>query len=470
MSWYEELTTENVAWGIFTSILTTLGFLLALMLLSQILRERKPPANSMAWLIAILAIPWIAVPMYLLIGQRKLGKFRDSRVLEHRRPNKECDCPDRIVLSHTADGVFAATCANRVQLIPDGKQAFEETVELIRTAESSIYLATYIFSADQTGNIIRDELAARAREGLEVCVLVDAYGAMFLSKRYFKALTDAGGRLGYHGSLFRLRGKGRTNLRNHRKMIICDGRRGIIGGMNVAEEYMGAHDYDGRWYDLAARVEGPVVGDLHDVFLADWKFARDEDLEPFTDTAPAEGSDCDVLAQIIASGPDVNGDPLHEALLVSIYNADKRIWIVTPYFIPDTSLMHAFRIAVRRGVDVRIITPKRSNHLMADLARASYLHQLHDEGVKVHLFEAGMLHAKALLIDDDLSMLGSANIDMRSLFLNFEVTLCARSESLAQSVEQLMQSLMQFSTDQWPRRKVVRELFEGVGRLLAPLL
>ena len=470
MDGLDSVTTYNVVWGVLTSILTTLGFLLALMLLSQILRERKPPANSMAWLISIVAVPWVAVPMYLLIGKRKLRKFRESRVLEHRRPHKDCDCPDRIILGHTAEGVFPATCANRVRLIPDGKQAFEETVDLIRSAQSSIYLATYIFSADHTGNLIRDELTARAKEGLDVCVLVDAYGAMFLSRRYFKPMTDAGGKLGFHGSVFRLRGKGRTNLRNHRKMIICDGKHAIIGGMNVAEEYMGAHDYDGRWYDLAAHVDGPAVGDLHDVFLADWKFACDEDLEPFTDTEPAEGADCDVLAQVIASGPDVNGDPLHEALLVSIYAAKNRVWLVTPYFIPDTSLMHALRIAVRRGVDVRIITPKKSNHFMADLARASYLHQLHDEGVKVHQFEAGMLHAKAILIDSDLTMLGSANMDMRSLFLNFEVTLCSRSETLADAVAEIMHGLMRFSTDDWPRRRVVTELFEGVGRLLAPLL
>lgn len=469
-NWIQTLEPGDIGWGLFTYVLPELGFILALILLSQILRERKPPANSLAWLIGIIAVPWLAVPLYLLVGKRKLRKFERAQVREHRRPATECDCGDRVLLEHGPHGVFAPTSGNRISLIPNGKHAYEATVEQIRGAKSSIYLATYIFTNDGTGQAIRDELAARARERIEVRVLVDAYGAMFISKWFFKHLTDAGGSVAFHGSVFRLRGKGRTNLRNHRKMLLCDGTRAIIGGMNIAEEYMGPREFEDRWHDLAVTVEGPVVGDLHDVFLADWKFATDDELTPFLDTVPASGENCDAMAQIVASGPDVNGDPLHEALLVAFYAASKRIWVVTPYFIPDTSLMHALRIAVRRGVDVRIVTPRRSNHVMADLARASYLHQLVDEGVKVHLFGPGMLHAKALLVDDDLAVLGSANIDMRSLFLNFEVTLCARSAQLNASVERWMRGLMRSSSENLPERRAGREILDGIGRLLAPLL
>lgn len=466
----DAITFSGIWTAVLTSILPTLGFLLALLLLSQIIRERKAPANAMAWLVGIIAMPYVAVPLYLLVGKRKIRRYEKAMVREHRHPNRECDCPDRVLLDHKRRGIFAATCGNQLDLIYDGKSAFEETVEAIRGATDSIFIATYIFDDDATGCAIRDELARSAAEGIEVRVLIDAYGAMWAKRSFFKPIEKAGGHVAFHGSMFRLRGRSRANLRNHRKLMICDGTTAIFGGMNIAQQYMGTADYKGRWRDLAATLKGPAVADIHDVFLADWKFATDQELEPFTETSPIADKECEVLAQVIASGPDVDGDPLHEALLVAFYEARERIWIVTPYFVPDTSLMHALSIAQNRGIDVRILTPRRSNHFAADLARAGYLRQLDEQGVSVLMFEKGMIHAKAIIVDSNLALLGSANIDMRSLFLNFELTVCTRSKEINAELEQWMSGMMASSSRGLPYRGGPLELLEGVGRLLAPLL
>jgi cardiolipin synthase len=272
--------------------------------------------------------------------------------------------------------------------------------------------------------------------------------------------------------LIRLPFRGRANLRNHRKTVVIDGQCALVGGMNLAEEYLGPEPDPKRWRDLVVQVCGPAVRDLDDLFRSDWRFATNEDLEPRPRAEIPAESELDGLmtAQTVASGPDVVGDPFYESLVSALFAARQRVWVVTPYFIPDETLVRALDLAARRGVDVRLVVPLRSNHLIADLARGSYLHEVHDSGGSILKFRPGMVHAKAILIDDGLSIIGTANMDMRSLFLNYEVSLFFYSRPLAEQTAAWMTALMTGCRPyRVPRGRVII-LMHDVFRLLSPLL
>jgi cardiolipin synthase len=266
--------------------------------------------------------------------------------------------------------------------------------------------------------------------------------------------------------------RGRANLRNHRKLVVVDSRSAVTGGMNLAWPYIGPAGSSGLWQDLSAVVQGPAVADLDSLFASDWRFATGQDPQAPAPELPdpcARGFESTTI-QVVASGPDVAGDPLYEALLALIFAAQTRIWIVTPYYVPDEMLARALGLAARRGVDVRLILPERSNHITADLARASYLRDLHTAGGRILLYEPTMLHAKAVLFDDRLAVIGSANMDMRSLFLNFEVALFVRSPREVDHVAAWAEKLMANSIPELPTPGWARELAENVVRLLSPLL
>jgi cardiolipin synthase A/B len=266
--------------------------------------------------------------------------------------------------------------------------------------------------------------------------------------------------------------RGRANLRNHRKLIIVDTRIVMVGGMNLAWPYISPPGSEGLWRDLSMTVEGPAVSELESVFASDWHFATGRDPTGASEAAHIArwaGMESSVV-QVVASGPDVAGDPLYESLLALVFAARDRIWIVTPYFVPDEMLARALTLAARRGVDVRLILPLRSNHITADLARAGYLRDLHMAGAQVLLYTPVMLHAKAVVFDDQLAVIGSANMDMRSLFLNYEVALYVSSPGQVAEVAAWAESLIADSIPELPVPGWERELFENVVRLLSPLL
>jgi cardiolipin synthase len=258
-------------------------------------------------------------------------------------------------------------------------------------------------------------------------------------------------------------------LRNHRKIVVVDNRRAIIGGMNLSGDYMGPTPDPKRWRDLSLVIAGPVVADLAQLFRSDWNFATGEDLGPVPrPPAAAHGFD-DCPAQVVASGPDVAGDPLYETLLSVLFTATRRIWVVTPYFVPDEMLARALELAARRGVDVRLIVPHHSNHITADLARVGFLRQIYNAGGRILLFDPVILHAKVVLVDD-LAVIGSANMDMRSLFLNYEVALFLYCNSQVEEIADWVASLVPCSQVGLPVQNWTAELAENVVRLLAPLL
>ena len=256
-------------------ILPTVGFVLALILLAHILREKRPPTSTLAWLMAIVFIPYAGVPLYLVFGGRKMLSRADAKPALETAKGAPSTAPDSggVRLLAPDGGVFPASANNRITLLPEGAQAFENILGLIRGASRFIPVATFILGKDETGRAIVEALALKASQGVEVRLLLDALGSVKISRKYLSPLLSAGGQAAYFMPMIHLPFRGRANLRNHRKMLVCDGEAAVIGGMNLASEYMGPRDFPGRWRDLSLLVEGPVVDDIAGIFRSDWRFA-----------------------------------------------------------------------------------------------------------------------------------------------------------------------------------------------------
>jgi cardiolipin synthase len=459
---------------IVSPLLTYLGFGLALVLLAHLLRQQRSPSSTIAWLLVILLLPYIGVPLYLIFGGRKMR--RRARRKEQVYDSGAGD-PDDLgsAIGGSAEkilrsfGVPPATPGNQLELIRTGEEAYRSMIRGIDEATRSIDITTYILGTDAVGQAIVERLARRAAEGVAVRLLLDSVGSWRVRRRFLTPLTAAGGQVGFFMPVIHLPFRGRANLRNHRKLVVMDNRRAFIGGMNLSGDYMGPAPDPKRWRDLSLGIAGPAVADLAELFRSDWKFATGEEVGPVPRPEPAAPRADDSPAQVVASGPDVAGDPLYETLLSVLFAANRRIWVVTPYFVPDEMLARGLELAARRGVDVRLLVPHRSNHLSADLARIGFLHQIHKAGGRILLYEPVMLHAKAVIVDD-LAVIGSANMDMRSLFLNYEVALFLYCSSQVEVTAEWARSLMADATVGLPTRSWTAELGENVVRLLAPLL
>jgi len=468
------LSIPNITPGsILVHFLPTLGFVLAIVLLSHILRQRRSPASTLAWLLAIIVIPYVGVPLYLMLGGRKMarqsGAKRQLALSGSKNPS------DLLQHAGTSAGPLGSSTAplfdeNRIVLLISGEQAFTEALQLINRAADHICVATFILGKDDTGSAIVAALADQAARGVLVHLLLDALGSHRVKGRFLAPLTKAGGHVAFFMPMLHLPFRGRANLRNHRKMIMADGRAALVGGMNLAVEYMGPTIDPERWRDLAARIEGAAIRHLYDIFRSDWEFAAHQSL-PASVAAPAltSGESLGGL-RVMASGPDCPLDTIREAIIAAVFQAQERIWIVTPYFVPDEVLIEALCMAARRGIDLRVIVPERSNHRLADLARSSYLSMLQEAGASIRLFQPTMLHAKAVLFDHSLAIVGSANMDMRSLLLNYEVALSIPDPKVVAELETWMQALMSDCVPRTPQGRHPVSAWEGIGRLFAPLL
>jgi cardiolipin synthase len=453
--------------------LVVTGFFLAVIIVVRLLREHRAPGNTMAWLLAIILIPYVGVPLYLLFGGRKIG-----RVARHREP-LPLEIPDDTAFVTDTEHVLCATgiprsrAGNQIVLVTDGVAAYEDLVELIESAEHSLHIATFILGKDEIGRDIVERLTRRAQQGIQVRLLLDALGCFWTHRKFVASLRKAGGQVGVFLPMIPYRRKWSANLRNHRKIWIADEKTAIVGGRNISESYMGPRRRESQWADFGVRIEGPAVRDLFEVFCSDWEFVTQETLHPRR-KFEAYASGGSSRLQVVASGPDTRTNSLYQGVLASIVAARERIWIATPYFIPDDTFVSALSLAAQMGRDVRILLPLQSNHRLADFARGSYLRQLNQVGVKCRGYTPGMLHTKLLLIDNELAVLGSANMDMRSLYLNFEVGVFVYSPEPVTAIARHLETLMKTTTplvwEERTRSDHARLWFEDISRLFAPLL
>lgn len=401
---------------------TMITAIASVLLALRALGLRRSPQSVLAWLLGIVFLPYIAAPLYLVFGLRKLPK----RVREKARPfapdvAAQAPEPPRGTVQRVlfTMGLPPAREGNRFELLPDGVRAYAALLAQIRGARRSIHLTMFLLGDDAVARSLVEALAERARAGVEVRVILDAVGSMHTARAAGCVLREAGGELRIFMPLCRAPLRGRANLRSHRKLVIFDGAALFTGGINLAEEYLGPAPLPGRWRDFAAIVAGPVAFDAEELFAADWEFcggARGE-LAAVDPPAPIVGG---AVLQLVPSGPDVRSDAFHDALVTAISSAKERVAIVSPYFIPDAPSLLALALAARRGVKTQIVLPAKSNHRIADFARRAPLRELARAGVEIALYRPGMVHAKAMIADDDFAYLGSPNFDVRSFYLDYE--------------------------------------------------
>ncbi len=461
---------SSQAWLGILGITSVLLVLLGMLLIVEILRTPRMPAATLGWLLAIALLPHIGIPLYLLLGTRKLKKK------VRRKPTLALE-PHLVEHDHQVHrllvsmGMPASSGHNQVRFHHDGVVAYESLLELLNSARHSIEITMFILADDSVGCSVLSALEKKAASGVEVRLLLDGVGSFLLPKSRLHALEKAGGKVAWFNPVLHRPLRGRTNLRNHRKIVIVDGLEVWSGGRNLDDDYLGpAGQFNPRehWVDLSFVERGEVVSVYQAIFRADWNFAthgKDELCAPMIDYPVFEPGS---RVQVVPSGPDVVEDPYYAGLLSSIFTAERRIQIVTPYYVPENGLQEALRLAALKGVQVDLVLPAQSNHRLADIARERFLRELAQAGVNIWLLPQQMVHAKAVVIDEDFAMAGSANVDVRSLFLNFEVMSCFYS---AQDVIWLSQWLdeLQARCRRYELQRVsgLRELLEGVVLLLA---
>jgi len=463
-----------MAWTIFTygapvQFAFILTSIMAMVVVASVVRKRRAPATTVAWILVMVLLPPIGIPLYLFFGDRKIRNLQKNKPeLRLTATTNEFDLP----VAPIGDGLLGnlgippATTGNGFRLHMNGEDAFADLIAEIDGAKRRIHIQTYEMKNDAVGKAILERLTARAKEGLEVRLLLDALGAFRMSRIALWRFRRAGGRYDWFLRVWPFL-PARSNLRNHRKIYLFDDERLIAGGRNLTTDYLGPVPRPARWADLSFLLSGPAVANYAEIFAADWNYAAKDAISPAPEAPAVKAGDA--VVQVVPAGPDVGRDALYEVTLTTLFDARKRLWIVTPYFVPDPNLAEALRLAAVRGVDVRIIVPDNSGQRITDLARGPYLRDLAEAGAKV-LLHKGMVHAKVVLIDDRLAMIGSANFDQRSMFLNFEVNSLIYSPAEIAGVGAFVETLLKQSSPNGAGVTFSRDTIEGVARLISPVL
>lgn len=465
-------TVSPIAHVILSHVVSIVGFAMAIVLIADVLRSRRPAGSAMAWMLAIVLAPYLGVPLYLALGGRKMLRAAQKKQPLYIAPEPGATARSDIERMLINVGAPPGRDGNDIRLLETGEAAFQALLEIIDGAQATLDVSTLILAGDEVGQVVIERLAARAQAGVRVRVLVDALFRLRSTGGRLAKLTRAGGQLAWFMPVVHVPFRGHANLRLHRKMVIADGRTALVGGMNIAREYMGPVPLPGRWRDLSASLQGSAVGDVAAIFESDWQFATGRRGEPVRLLTPSPATVAvagDATVQVVGSGPDVVSDRIYDALLTATFTARHRLWIATPYFIPDEALAKAFVLAARRGVDVRVLVPARSNHRIADYAGASYLRDVVEAGGRVFCYLPGMMHAKVAVIDDALGVLGSANVDMRSFFLDYEIALLFSSAPEVQGLATWFEATLADARPLGPAKRS-RRLVEDVTRVFGPLI
>ena len=399
-AWFPRVTSHSLA--IVVSVLTYV-------LTTRAERERRPPSIAIAWVLGLIALPYLVLPMYLLFGRRKLPR-RMSR-WSGRRLHAEHWAEDLI----ESFGLPPAAPAH-VRFHRDGIESRAALVATMQAAAERLDICTYILGNDTIGREMTEAMSECVRRGVRVRLLLDGVGALQLPRGWERRLHAAGIETAIFSPLLARKTQGPRNLRNHRKWAVADCARLWAGGRNLADEYFIGRRGAPPWSDLSFELEGPAAAAVAQQFEADWEAAGGRAALPL---APITHGDRGSRAQFLPSGPDQMEDTVHALLIDACFQATHRIIAVTPYFVPDVSLETAMRLAARRGVKIDLCIPEKSNHRLADFVRNRSLRALSKAGVDVHLLPF-MNHAKAVVFDDSIALCGSCNLDSRSLLLNYE--------------------------------------------------
>jgi cardiolipin synthase len=477
-SWLQIFAAAYVAWVVVAC--------------ATLLMNRRSPTSTLSWMFAFVALPVISGIYYLFFGPRRLerrrvryGIARGLLATDVSAYLRGSSCPVVPVLPPAAAGVAAVarrlgqgapTFASAVHFLDEGDQYFDGLARAIGEARHHVHLEFYIWEPDNVGSRIRDELARAAARGVRVRVLVDAVGSPRLAASFWRALVENRGEvLTFNPMTFSPASINFANFRTHRKIVIVDGGVGFLGGTNLHDPASPSRSGGDAWHDANARIEGEPVRRLQRLFLENWMYSggsftlTPENLSLYFPRA-TEGRGLPV--QVIASGPDDERYPLHAFFLAAISTARERVWIETPYLIPDEPLEAALRVAVLRGVSVQVIVPKEGDSRLVTAASHTYCQAIGQAGVEVFEYGPPMLHAKTMVVDDTVGILGTANIDNRSFRLNFEVAAAFYDAGL---VERMAARFVEDRTASRPfparhRGPRITAFLESVARLTSPVL
>lgn len=476
------------------TILGLIHYIPTALVIEHILRTRKEPRGMLAWILALLLVPYLSLVLYVMMGDvpidRKVKRRRHRRSLIEpslRRQTKaavasfdvrdvaDLDPAQRAVIRlATGLGESVVTRGNDVTIYHDAEAVFLAMSLAIESAQSHVHMQYYIFAADETGRAVRDLLVKKASEGVEVRLLLDAVGCWKLPRSFVREMRRSGVKVAFFLPWGITNRRLHVNCRNHRKSVIIDGRVGFCGSQNIGDEYLGRRRKFGPWRDTHLRVRGPAVTQLQEVFVEDWHFATSEDLATDDCYFPDPELAGSHMVQIIASGPDTRPGLLHQLLYGAMSDARHSVTLATPYFVPDRAMLLALECAAYRGVKVRLMLPSRSDHRVVLWAARSYYDQLMEAGIEVYEYEEGMLHSKVVVIDRRWAMVGSANMDERSFRINFELTSLLYDASLAAELQADFDALRERARRVTPEivrgRTYIEDLTMGVARLATPLL
>ncbi len=462
------------------------GNIIGLLCVPLVLIRKRNPVSAIAWSLAAIFVPWLGVFFFILFGASRVHRrlkrklYHRSRFLRLWTASKSLE--SGIVTAPTwADmdryclriGGAPATEGNEVRHYEDGVTALRDKFEAIRAATRHIHVEYFILHNDGTGWELVDLLCEKASQGVEVRFVVDDIGSPHAGPLLEK-LRAAGGKTAVFLPAHIFRSHYGIGLRNHRKILICDGITGFVGGLNMGDEYMGKSREFGFWRDSDLRITGPAVLALQRVFVEDWDFASGE-LLTGDDYFPQPERNGDTRLQIVWSGPDQENNAARETYFAAITSARKRLWISTPYLIPDGAILAGLRATALRGVDVRIITQSYPpDHWLTYWAGRYFWEELMTAGVRIFGYEKGMMHAKVMLADSAWGSVGSANLDIRSIRLNFEISCHIHTVGVVSELEKVfendLESCKEVSLGEFRRRPWRAQLAENVCRLFSPLL
>lgn len=478
---------------ILKNVLAVLYLVTIISICLMIVFENRNPVKTLSWLLVIILIPIVGLITYLFFGRnyRKQKIYSRKSHADSVRLSAHVDRQVHLlpkVLEEESDAVRSKahlihlmlknnrsllTLDNRIDLLVNGRESFPAMLDAIASAGNFIHLEFYRIEPDNLGTEFRDLLQRKAREGVKVRVIYDDVGSWNINKRYLREMRESGVNI-YPFMPVRFPGfSSHVNFRNHRKILVVDGTVGFVGGLNIADKYVHGLPGLGPWVDTHLKVKGGAVAALDRVFISDWDFVSGEELQP--ESPPQHGGKVGnrCLVQVASSGPDTDWATIMQVYFSAIATAKSSIYLTSPYFSPDVSMLTALKTAALSGVDVRMIFPKNSDSIIANWNTRSYITELLKAGVRIFLYENGFIHSKYLLVDNVFSSVGSPNVDVRSFDLNFEVTALIYDEEFAFRLGVLfaedLKNCSEVTLSEWKTRKKRDRYKESLARIFGPL-
>ncbi len=473
----------------FTIIHTVISILIGI----DILLDNRDPSSTVAWLMVLFILPIVGIFLYLYIGRnhrkkktfmRKrsrdyvlldslLGKqfpFIDYRKIFRKESNDIRGKIIPLLLNNTESPV---TVNNYVKVLQNGEATFTEMLNAIDRAEDHIHMEYFIIKDSHIGKKFQQALIKKAEQGLEVRLIYDAVGSIRLRRSFIKSMENAGVQVKCFLPVTLPFFRSRLNYRNHRKILIIDGRTGFTGGINIGDEYLGKNKKMGFWRDTHLKIEGEAVYILQGIFLTDWHFVSDETLDSFKYFPPVNYRG-ETVMQIASSGPDSHWASIHQAYFAAINSARERAYITTPYLVPDDGILLALKTAALRGVDVKLLLPIKPDHRTVFWASKSHFEELLEAGVKIFQYKKGFVHGKVFIIDNNFVSIGTANLDIRSFKLNFEVNAFIYDKrvncSVARDFLEDIRVSREVVLDEYKNRPITHKIKESVARIFSPIL